>query len=104
MSFPGPLASGATDTDVEATVAVDTELTVREVILGREGIAILPFDGPAPARLDEAPPLEPEPEDREVIFGFIEVLTFSGLGTATDMIVYQIRSRLVSYLGTEIIG
>ena len=83
VSFPGPLARGAADVEVEAAVDVDAELGAREAILGRDGMATLPFDGPA--RLD-APPLVLV-EGREVIFGFIEVLTFRGLETATDMIV-----------------
>lgn len=97
VSFPGPVARGATEVVFEAVVAVDAELVVREVILGREGMATLPLDGPA--RLDDAavapPPAdEVEVEAREVIFGFIGVFTFSERGTATDMIVVVSDQRM----------
>lgn len=96
VSFPGPVARGATKVEAvfDAAVDVDAELVARDAMLGRDGMATLPLDGPA--RLDEAeaegpaappPEVEVEVEAREVIFGFIEVLTFSGLGAAIDMIV-----------------
>ena len=94
VSFPGPLAARGTipdPVDTDAAVEDDTELVVRDAMEGREGMAILPFEfefeGPARDVLPAPPPEdEVEAEGREARLGFMEVLTFSGLGTATDMI------------------